>query len=64
MTKIYDLENRLNSIKNALNRMGYHMEGIPYHPNVDRTINWWAAAYSEVDAITEEIENERSKQNP
>lgn len=52
-----DLKERLKTVKIALDRMGYHMEGIePYHPCIDRSMNWWCAASTEIDDILEELE--------
>lgn len=48
-------QDRLETVQTALERLAFHMEGIPYHPCVDKSMNWWAAASSEIDDILEEM---------
>lgn len=51
---------RLKAIDTALDRLAYHLEGIePYHPCIDRTMNWWCAASTEVQSLLEEVEKEK-----
>lgn len=59
--KTAELLHRLGIIDAALDRLGHHLEGIePYHPSLDKSMNWLAAASTEVEDLLEELQDQEN----
>ncbi len=58
---IHNLKQRLQTVSDALDRSGYHVEAVTQSKISDRIMNWQSAAWCELQSILEELKEEENE---